>query len=110
MIVKILKLSTGEELVAGVDVLGEVVTLTKPFLLTMAKDPNNPGGEMQLALFPYAPYVKDHTIKIDMKHLIWFAELPDTMIKDYNNALTSLKVTDVNFVEDEGPVHITRTF
>jgi hypothetical protein len=96
MSVKILKLLTGEELVADVKVLDDVVTLDKPFLLTMAKDPNDPTGEMQLALFPYAPYVKDHIIQVDVKHLIWFAELPDTMIKDYKNALVSLKITDVN--------------
>ena len=50
MSVKILKLLTGEELVADVKVLDDVVTLDKPFLLTMAKDPNDPNGEMQLAL------------------------------------------------------------
>ena len=49
MSVKILKLLTGEELVADVKVLDGVVTLNKPFLLRMANDPNDPKGEMQLA-------------------------------------------------------------
>jgi hypothetical protein len=96
MSIKILKLITNEELVADIVVRGSSVTLSKPFLLTMAKNPENPSGELQLALFPYVPYVKDHTIDVDISNIIWEAELPEGMIKDYLNALKMLSITDVS--------------
>jgi hypothetical protein len=52
MTIKILKLRTGEELVADITVKGDSFTLVKPFMLQMARDPRGQGSEMQLALFP----------------------------------------------------------
>jgi len=92
MTIKILKLRTGEELVADITVKGDSFTLVKPFMLQMARDPRGQGNEMQLALFPYAPYTKDHIIHVGKHNVIWFEELPESMIKDYNTALVNLSV------------------
>jgi hypothetical protein len=93
--IKILKLVTGEELVGDVSRMQDTVTISKPFMITMARDPVNPGGDMQLALFPYVPYVKEHKLHLDEKSIVWMTDLVDSMVKDYNNALESLKITDV---------------
>lgn len=93
--IKILKLVTGEELVGDVNRVQSTITISKPFMITMARDPANPSGDMQLALFPYVPYVKDHKLQINEKNIIWMTELVDSMVKDYNNALESLKITEV---------------
>jgi len=93
--IKILKLVTGEELVGDVSRMQDTVTISKPFMITMARDPVNPGGDMQLALFPYVPYVKDHKLHMDEKSIVWMTDLVESMEKDYNNALQSLKITEV---------------
>lgn len=92
--IKILKLQTGEELVADMTMDTSSIKLVKPFILTMA--PNREPGfenEMTLALFPYAPYVVNHTIEVDASKVMWIAELPESMIADYNRALTTLSVS-----------------
>jgi len=99
--IKILKLQTGEELVADMSMETASIKLVQPFILTMA--PNREPGfekEMTLALFPYAPYVVKHTIEVDASKVIWISELPDSMITDYQRALTSLNVS-LNKIEQE---------
>jgi hypothetical protein len=93
MTTKILKLKTGEELVADITFKGQVYTLVKPFMLQMARDPSGQKQELQLALFPYAPYTKDHIIHVSKENVIWFEDLPESMIRDYNTALVNLAVT-----------------
>ena len=101
MTIKILKLKTGEELVADITVHGHEYALVKPFMLQMARDPRGQSQEMQLALFPYAPYTKDHTVRIRQESIIWFEDLPDSMIRDYHTAVSNLasrlddSITDV---------------
>lgn len=97
MTIKILKLKTGEEIVADITVHGHEYTLNKPFVLQMAPSQNN---QMQLALYPYAPYTKDHTIHIRQENVIWFEDLPELMIKDYNKALVNLADSLNNLVTD----------
>jgi hypothetical protein len=92
MTIKILKLLTGEELVADITFNAPIYKLVKPFALQMARDPNDEKGPLQLALFPYAPYTKDHTLRIKQENVVWFEDLPESMIKDYNTALVNLSV------------------
>ena len=97
MTIKILKLKTGEEIVADITVHGYEYTLVKPFVLQMAPSNND---QMQLALFPYAPYTKDHTIRVQQENIIWIEELPELMIKDYNTALANLADSLNKFIAD----------
>ena len=108
MTIKCVKLQTGEELIAETSMLGSSVNIIKPFILQMMKDPNDPAGELQLALFPYVPYVKEHTIMVDASKIIWVADLPDSMISDYNNAKKRLEATR-ELSPHSSPVNITTT-
>lgn len=103
MTIKIVKLKTGEELVADITA-GEKneLKLSKPFMLQMA-DNNRGMGEKQLALFPYAPYTKDHTVHIKYDNVVWLEELPESMIKDYGTALNNLN----SLVRDKNDKSIT---
>jgi len=96
MATKILKLISGEEIVADITVGKEEYTVHKPFHLSMARDPIKPDGDLQLALFPYAPYVQDHTLHISKSHVVWIEDSHASMIKDYARALSALSITDVN--------------
>jgi len=95
MSIKCIKLITGEELIADVTVPDgqNSVNIKSPFALSMMRDPKDPKAELQLALFPYAPYVFNHTIMVDPSKVIWAADIPETMIIDYNNALVRLEST-----------------
>jgi hypothetical protein len=81
--------------------------LVKPFALQMARDPNNENGQMQLALFPYAPYTKDHTVNIKQENVVWFEDLPESMIKDYNTALVNLSVVRQDAEDSSGVTDVS---
>jgi hypothetical protein len=100
MTIKILKLVSGEELVADITLNASIYKLVKPFALQMARDPNSDSGQMQLALFPYAPYTKDHTVHINKEKVVWSEELPESMIMDYETALINLSVSRQNAPDD----------
>jgi len=107
MTIKILKLITGQELVADITVNDPVYKLVKPFALQMARDPNDEKGPLQLALFPYAPYTKDHTLHIRKENVVWFEELPESMIKDYNSALINLSDVKQNAADPLAVTDVT---
>ena len=100
MTIKILKLVSGEELVADITLNASIYKLVKPFALQMARDPNSDSGQMQLALFPYAPYTKDHTVHINREKVVWSEELPESMIMDYETALINLSISRQNAPDD----------
>ena len=100
MTIKILKLVSGEELVADITLNASIYKFVKPFALQMARDPNSDSGQMQLALFPYAPYTKDHTVHINKEKVVWSEELPESMIMDYETALINLSVSRQNAPDD----------
>ena len=93
MAIKCIKMITGEELIADVDFKDNHISVSQPFILSMMKDPSNPDGDPQLGLFPYVPYVLNHTIIVAPERIIWAAELPESMIKDYHNAKYNLEKT-----------------
>ena len=63
--IKIVKLITGEELIADVTGGDVYVTLSKPCSLQMVpsrKDPDQP----IMGMFPYAAYTEDHCIDVSI--------------------------------------------
>lgn len=108
--IKIIKLTTGEELVAKVSTSGSKVKIEKPFILQMA--PNNSpegGGQMGLALFPYAPYVKDHTIEVGADNIVWQQVAHEGMETDYQRAKDNLEVR-ATAVQDDITKAISEAF
>ena len=85
--IKIVKLATGEELIA--DVTGsEILTLSKPCALQMIpsrKDPDQP----MMGMFPYAAYTEDHSIEVDRARIVWSAKPVKELYNQYNSAFGS---------------------
>ena len=85
--IKIVKLITGEELIA--DVTGsEIITLSKPCALQMVpsrKDPDQP----MMGMFPYAAYTEDHSIEVDRSRIVWSAKPVKELYNQYNSAFGS---------------------
>ena len=88
--IKIVKLMTGEEVIADMSMDISSIKLVKPFVLQVAPGKD---GELNLALFPYAAYVLNHTVEVDAAKVLWIGDLPDSMKMDYNRALESLSVS-----------------
>ena len=94
--IKIVKLMTGEEVIAEMSMDISSIKLVNPFMLQVAPGKD---GELNLALFPYAAYVLNHTVEVDAAKVLWIGDLPDSMKLDYGRALDSLSVSMKNYDE-----------
>ena len=85
--IKIVKMITGEELIA--DVTGsEILTLSKPCVLQMVPSRQNPDQPM-MGMFPYAPYTEDHCLDVDVEKIVWDAKPVKELYNQYNSAFGS---------------------
>ena len=85
--IKVVKLITGEELIA--DVTGsEILTLSKPCALEIIPSQKNPDQPM-MGLFPYAAYTEDHSIEVDRARIVWSAKPVKELYNQYNSAFGS---------------------
>lgn len=83
--IKILKLVTGEELIATVKETDGGLLLDKPCILQMVPsraDPQQP----QMALIPYAAYTEDHSVTVSNGNIIW----SETPVKELYNQYNSV--------------------
>ena len=71
--IKIVKLITGEELIADVTGGDITLTLSKPCVLQVVPSRQNPDQPM-MGMFPYAPYTEDHSIDVDVDKIVWDAK------------------------------------
>ena len=86
--IKIVKLVTGEELIADVTVNSITMTLSKPCSLQMVPSRQNPDQPM-MGMFPYAAYTEDHSIDVDINNIIWTANPIKELYNQYNSAFGS---------------------
>ena len=86
--IKIVKLITGEELIANVTGGDITLTLSKPCVLQMVPSRQNPDQPM-MGMFPYAPYTEDHSIDVDVDKIVWDAKPVKELYNQYNSAFGS---------------------
>ena len=86
--IKIVKLITGEELIADVTADGITMTLRKPCALQMVPSRQNPDQPM-MGMFPYAAYTEDHYIDVDIDKIVWDATPVKELYNQYNSAFGS---------------------
>jgi len=86
--IKIVKLITGEELIADVTGGDITLTLSKPCVLQMVPSRQNPDQPM-MGMFPYAPYTEDHSIDVDVVKIVWDANPVKELYNQYNSAFGS---------------------
>lgn len=86
--IKILKLVTGEELIATVKENNDGLLLDKPCVLQMVPsraDPQQP----QMALIPYAAYTVDHAVTVSKSSVVWTEEPVKELYNQYNTIFGS---------------------
>ena len=79
--VKILRLSTGEDVIAKVDEGSEGVTLNKPFVIIPQQ--SAPGQPIQLMMSLYNAFGKSDTISLSKDKIVFMTDPKDDILKSY---------------------------
>lgn len=90
---KIVRLNSGEELVAKVTHNGEFIRIEDPLILV-------PTSQRAIALAPWLPYttVKDEGIEIPVDRVMFITNPHPEMAKEYSSAISGLIVPDKEVV------------
>ena len=88
--VKILRLSTGEDVIAKVTNNSDAgtVTLKQPFVIIPHQQ--GPGKPVQLMMTLYSPYSKDDTVDLKDNNIISMVEPKDEILKSYQQNTSSI--------------------
>jgi len=88
--VKILRLTTGEDVIAKVTKNLEVdtVTLKQPFVIIPHQQ--GPGKPVQLMMTLYSPYSKDNLVDIKNNNIISMVEPKDEILSSYQQNTSSI--------------------
>ena len=90
--VKVLKLITGEEVIARVtEEENNLITLEKPMTLQMIP-PNTSTGQMGFALVPWMKAAKNNKTTISIEHVLVTDEASDQTEKNYLQLITGLSL------------------
>ena len=90
--VKVLKLITGEELIARViEEKNNLITLEKPMILQMMA-PDRTTGQIPFALVPWMKAAKNEKVTISTEHIIAEDEASEQTEKNYLQVVTGLSL------------------
>lgn len=83
--IKIIKMSTGEEIIGDVKTVDDTLCIDQPCVLQIVPSRENPNQPM-MAMLPYATYTKDHRINIHPKDAVWVEEPVQEIYNQYSSA------------------------
>jgi len=88
--VKVLKLTTGEEVIARVEQQRDYMMLEKP--MTMAPVPGQTPGQMGFAMVPWMMAAKGDNIQLSLTHIVIETEAKGEIEKNYLASITGLSL------------------
>ncbi len=88
--VKVLKLTTGEEIIARVKQSRDYMELEKP--MTMAPVPGQSPGQMGFAMVPWMMAAKGDLIQLSLSHIVIETEAKSEIEKNYLASITGLSL------------------
>ena len=88
--VKVLKLTTGEEVIARVEQQRDYMMLEKP--MTMAPLPGQTPGQMGFAMVPWMMAAKGDFIQLSLSHIVVETEAKGEIEKNYLASITGLSL------------------
>ena len=86
--IKILRLSTGEDVIAKVGENDQGISLNKAFVIIPQQIA--PGKPVQLMMTPWMPYSHDKTITVDKDKVITIYKPKDDILKSYQQNTSSI--------------------
>ena len=101
--VKILRLSTGEDVIAKVTNNSDAgtVTLKQPFVIIPHQQ--GPGKPVQLMMTLYSPYSKDDKVDLKDNNIITMVDPKDEILKSYQQNTSSIVTTPGLITETKLP-------
>ena len=101
--VKILRLSTGEDVIAKVthNLESNTVTLKQPFVIIPHQQ--GPGKPVQLMMTLYSPYSKNDTVDLKDINIISIVEPKDEILSSYQQNTSSILTTPGLITETKVP-------
>ena len=88
--VKVLKLTTGEEVIARVEQQRDYMMLEKP--MTMAPVPGQSPGQMGFAMVPWMMAAKGDYMQLSLTHIVIETEAKGEIEKNYLASITGLSL------------------
>ena len=86
--VKILRLVTGEDVIAKVGENDQGVSLNKPFVIIPQQ--TGPGKPVQLMMSLYSPYGKGDTVTMSKDKIVFSVEPKEEILKSYQQNTSSI--------------------
>ena len=86
--IKIVKLVTGEELIADTEIDQHGITLKQPCSIQLMPSRTDPGQTM-MGLIPYASYTEDFKVTVSFDKVIWQEKPSKEIYNQYNSAFGS---------------------
>lgn len=86
--IKIVKLVTGEELIADTEVDHNGITLKQPCAIQLMPSRGDPSQTM-MGLIPYASYTEDFKVTVNLDKVIWQEKPSKEIYNQYNSAFGS---------------------
>ena len=88
MAIKLVRLKSGEHLVADIDINTDAVTLENPAMIMPV---GNPGadGQVQMGFGPWVPFAKSKTFEVPREHVDFIADPADDIVNNYRKMFGS---------------------
>jgi hypothetical protein len=87
MSIKLLRLKSGEDVVADIDENVDTITLENPAQIGPVGDPR--GGNVQMGFGPWVPFNKGKTVEIPRNWVVFIIEPADDIVNNYRQAFGS---------------------
>ena len=81
MAIRLVKVITGEEVIADIELENGIYTLKNPVRIVMARD--------GMGIVPWSPFIKEQKVTLRYDHVIFTAELDDEVYNGYNSRFGS---------------------
>jgi hypothetical protein len=92
MNVKLMRLSTGEDLIGDViEQSGDTVTIENPCIVYLSQNPN--GGPANLGMTRWMPYAENKEFVLDNKYIVTYANPVEELSKQYDQVFGSGLIT-----------------
>ena len=97
--IKIVRLTTGEDLIGEVQEGSGIVNIKKPYIIYPTSHPK-PGEAIKFGMFTYIPYAETDDISFDEKHILVVVEPKQDLLASYNQSVSKI-------IQKTGPQLIT---
>ena len=87
MSIKLLRLKSGEDIVADIDVNDDTITIENPAVIVPMGDPR--GGNVQMGFGPWAPFSEDKQLEISKDWVVFITEPSTDIVNNYRQAFGS---------------------